>query len=108
MSCTVYLATEAATPLNSPAVGDRLWLGGTNFDDAKYRRWSPLDQVWQPCMVLGDHPWLPHLVHGDRLWETIDSVTGHRTLYGHMKKIKLYEKILGFYTEQYWSFSFCK
>ena len=68
MSCMVYLATEAATPLNGPVVGDRPWLGGTNCDDAKCRRWPPLDQAWQPCMVQGDHPWLPHLVQGDRLW----------------------------------------
>ena len=33
---------------------------------------SALDQVWQPCMVRGDHPRLPHLVRG-----TIGSVTGH-------------------------------
>ena len=39
--------------MNGPTVGDRPWLWGTNCDDAQCRRWSPLDQVWQPCMVRG-------------------------------------------------------
>ena len=62
--------------MNGPAVGDHPWLCGTNCGDAKCRRWSPLDQVWQPCMVRGDHPWLPHLVRGGGdCWGTIGSVT---------------------------------
>ena len=28
MQCHVYLATEAATPLNGTVMGDRPWLGG--------------------------------------------------------------------------------
>ena len=63
MSCIFTVATEAATPVNGPVVGDRRpWLWGTNCGDAKCRRLSPLYQAWQPCMVRGDHPWLPHLV----------------------------------------------
>ena len=63
-----YWSSHRPEPVNSSAVGDRRWLGGTNCGNAKCRRWSHLDQVWQPCMVRGDHPWLPHLVRGDRLW----------------------------------------
>ena len=67
-------ATEAATPVNGPAVQDHLWLWGTNCGDAKCRRWSPGPSV---AAVHGrrDHPWLPHLVRGIDCRGTIGSVT---------------------------------
>ena len=50
MSCTVYLATEAATPLNGPVVGDRPWLGGPTVMVL-----SAVDgPLWTKC---GSHAW---------------------------------------------------
>ena len=73
-----FLFTEAATPVNGPAVGDRLWLEGTNCGDAKCCRWSP----WTKC---GSRTWSGGTIHGCRTWlgrtdcgGTIGSVTVHQ------------------------------
>ena len=78
MSC-IFIAsyTEAATPVNGPAVGDRPWLRRTNCGDAKCRRYSPsvatVHSPGEPSMAAAS---AAALGPGDRLWETIGSVTG--------------------------------
>ena len=74
----VYLATEALSHTNewSGSGGTVRGYGGPTV------MLSALDGPPGPSVAVvhgpGDHPWLPHLVWGDRLWGTIDSVTAHK------------------------------